>query len=106
MIIKNEQVTLLSDAEIANQRLKIIVGFLDRLRRERDALLAQNKVLKSSNEGLERYSKVFHLDEEKEKENIALAAETAVEDIIGAQVASEFDSINDFSAPVSDTDLI
>lgn len=106
MIIKNEQVTLLSDAEIANQRLKVIVGFLDRLRRERDALIAQNKVLKSSNEALEHYSKVFHLDEAKELENIKNAAESTVEDVLGAQAASEYDTISDFTSPIVDADLL
>ncbi len=104
MIIRNEQVTLLRDAEILAQRLKLVSELALRLQRERDALLAQNKVLKSSNESLERYSETFHVDEEKEQEKIAQAAESAVEDVFGAEAASEFDELSEFSAPVTDFD--
>lgn len=106
MIIRHEQVSQLRDYEVAFQCCKSIGDDLDRVRRERDALLAQNKVLKSANDGLESYVKVFHIDEEKEKEKIEQAVEETVEDVFGAQAASEFDDLNDFTAPVSDDDMI
>ena len=107
MIIRNEQVTLQCDSDLANRRLRVIVSYLERLKREKEALEDQNVVLSSSNNALQDYFTKFKFDAKLEQENISKALEESEEDLLLADTMQELEGIEniDSSAMVDDFDL-
>lgn len=105
MIIRNEQTTFQCDSELANRRLNIVVGYLERLRREKEALENQNKVLSSANSGLQDYFKKFKFDPKEEQENIAKAMEETEEDLLSEDAMGELEGIENLDTTGMGVDI-
>ena len=105
MIIRNEQTTLQCDSELANRRLKIVVSYLERLRREKIALENQNTVLSSANVGLQDYFKKFKFDPKEEQENIAKALEETETDLLSEDTMQQLEGIEELDTSAMGIDV-
>ena len=96
MITRSERLTSLTDVELSQQRLALVVRLMEKLKREIEELRAQIYLLNTSNKELSEYARVFHLDEAKEEENIKEAASSALESIVGQEALGDLDSAETF----------